>query len=320
MTKSGSAPPPADAALGVSQPGLSRRRMLATGLALPALVSLGFGSSRTASAETKRPPRPLNSRVIQSGHSLTDPIVPELEPLVRANGAKEVLGMRMDLSTIPGSPMEWRWNNTSVPDARHDIAGYDVLVLTERVALSGTMPWHASEDFALRFFTNAWTNGNGGKGAETVLYASWVPVDSGPDTTFPHADPDKFIPFRERLDREMVSWEQICDSVNAVRPDGSPAMTMIPGPLVMAALYDAIKAGTVPGINRIEDIFFDEIHINKVGAVMIAFAHYAVIYGRDPRDLPSRIGAASAGSVATADWMKAMVWDVVSGYARSGLG
>lgn len=296
--------------------------MLATGLALPALVSLGFGASGTAVAETQRAPRPFNARVIQSGHSLTDPIVPELDALVRANGAKQSRGMKMDLSTIPGSPMEYRWNerNAYMPDARHDIAGYDVLVLTERVPLSNTLPWHASEDFALRFFTNAWTNGNGGKGAETVLYASWVHVDSGPDATFPYEDPDKFIPFRERLDRELVSWEQICDSVNAARPDGSPAMTMIPGPLVMAALYDAIKAGTVPGLDRIEDVFSDTIHVNKAGAVMIAFAHYAVIYGKDPRELPSRIGAASAGSVATADWMKAMVWDVVSGYARSGLG
>lgn len=295
--------------------------MLATGLALPALMSLGLGTFGTAAAQTRRAPRPLNSRVIQSGHSLTDPIAPELEALVRANGARQVLGMKMDLSTIPGSPMEYRWNerNAYMPDARHDIAGYDVLVVTERVPLSNTVAYHASEDFALRYFTNAWTNGNNGKGAETVLYASWVPVDSGPDTTFPYDDPDKFIPFRERLGRELVLWEQICDSVNAARPEGAPAMTMIPGPLVMAAFHDAIKAGTVPGIDRTEDIFTDAIHVNKAGAVLIAFAHYAVIYGKDPRDLPSRIGAASAGGVATADWMKAMVWDVVSRYPRSGL-
>ena len=96
-------------------------------------------------------------------------------------------------------------------------------------------------------------------------------------------------------------------------------MTMIPGPLIMAALYDAVQAGTVPGIARIEDVFFDNIHINSVGAFMIALGHYAVIYRRDPRELPARLGTASAGSQATVDWMKEMVWDVVSRYRYSGL-
>jgi hypothetical protein len=298
----------------------TRRGFLATGLSASALLSVGLGGSGAAFAQALAP-RPFTTRVIQSGHSLTDPIVPELEAIVRAAGGADTIGMKMDRSTIPGSPMDWRWENRNqhMPDARYDIAGYDVMVLTERVPLSNTMPWHGSEDSALRYFENAWTNGNGGKGAETVFYASWVEVDSGPGADNPHKDPEREIPFRKRLDLEMVGWEKIVTSVNERRPAGSPAMTMIPGPLIMAALYDAVQAGTVPGIARIEDVFSDNIHINSVGAFMIALAHYAVIYRRDPRELPARLGTASAGSQATVDWMKEMVWDVVSRYRYSGL-
>ena len=54
--------------------------------------------------------RPLTLRVIQSGHSLTDPIPDPLRALVVAAGHR---GVVIDRSTIPGSPMDWRWNNAS---------------------------------------------------------------------------------------------------------------------------------------------------------------------------------------------------------------
>lgn len=299
----------------------ARRRLLASSLAFPAVLSLALVAAETARANQKRSPRPFNARVIQSGHSLTDPIVPELKAVVRSiGGASQTQGMKMDRSTIPGSPMEWRWNNRNryMPDARYDISDYEVLVLTERVPLSNTLPWHASEEMALRYFNNAWSKGSSGKGAETILYASWIEVDSGPGAPNPYNDPQRNIPFRKRLDNEIIYWEKIVDYVNAARPKGSPAMTMIPGPLIMAALYDAIKSRKAPGISRIEDIFSDTIHINKIGAMLIALAHYAVIYQRDPREVSSRLVAASVGSVDTGEWMKAMVWNVVSKYPRSG--
>lgn len=299
----------------------TRRRFLASGLSASALFSMGLGDDNVARAQSQLLPRPFNLRVIQSGHSLTDPIVPELEAIVRTVGGSDSIGMKMDRSTIPGSPMEIRWNerNPHLPDARHDIADYDILVLTERVSLLGSLSYHASEDYALKFFSNAWENGNDGRGAETVLYASWIDVDSGPSAPNPEKDPEKTIPFRERLVVEMLRWEQILASVNDRRPKGSPAMTMIPGPMVMAALYDALQLGSVPGISRIESLFADTIHVNSIGAFMIALAHYAVIYRRDPRDLPARLGVVSAGSQETVDWMTSMVWRVLAGYPFSGL-
>lgn len=263
--------------------------------------------------------RPFSTRVIQSGHSLTDPIVPVLDALVARAGGQQARGRVIARSTIPGSPMDWRWNhrNEYLPDARHEIADYDLLVITERVPLSGTVPWHDSENMALRWFEHALANGADGAGAECILYATWVDTDSGSDTEGSSNDPDGHLTFRERLPREMDSWQAIADHVNAARPEGSAPMPMIPGPLIMAAAYDAITAGRAPGLTRIEDLFRDTIHVNDLGAYLIALAHFAVIYGQDPRDLSGGLGGHDVPHEETADWMKQLVHTVLQDYSAA---
>lgn len=116
--------------------------------------------------------RALNLRIIQSGHSLTDPIPDPLRALIVAAGNRSAV---VHKSTIPGSPMDWRWNHEpghGSLNARTAMSNYDVLVLTERVPLSNTLPWHNSPDQALLWHKLAATEGSGGQGAETVLYAS----------------------------------------------------------------------------------------------------------------------------------------------------
>lgn len=252
--------------------------------------------------------RPLTQRVIQSGHSLTDGILNPLREMVRTAGNPAPV---IAQSTIPGSPMDFRWDHVPAgdqPNARYEMADYDTLVLTERVALSGTVQWHNSNEQALRWFTNAWINGDGGKGAETILYASWVSIDSGPKYENPYNDPEGNIAFRDRLPLEMAQWETIQAYVNANRPAGSPAMRMIPGPLLMAAIYDEIEAGNAPGFTDISDLFHDDIHPNAIGNYYIALAHFAVIYGRDPRGMQNLDGVTPEQAL----WMQDLVWQVLS--------
>lgn len=293
-----------------------RKMKMLLAAVLCTLISFGLSSPDKAFAAE----RPLSLRVVQSGHSLTDPIPDPLQAMIRAAGFR---GQTIARSTVPGSPMDWRWNNApgyGLPDARHAIADYDVLVLTERVSVHVTIEWHNSLDQALTWFNHAWTEGNGGKGAETILYATWVGINSGPDAANPHNDPQGLIPFRERMDLEMEGWQSILDHVNANRIAGSPPMRMIPGPLLMAELYDAIERGEVPGITNIAELFSDDIHLNDLGAYYIALAHYAVIYNSDPRGLPNRLGMATSPSRELATWMQETVWRVVSSYEGSGVG
>lgn len=263
-------------------------------------------------------PKPLSIRVIESGHSLTDPIADKLSEMLRAMGADAA---SVALSTSPGSLMEHRWRTSPekpMPDARAAIGDYDMLVITERVPLSNTFPSHNSKVEALKWFRHAWRKGNGGAGAETVLYATWVHIDSGPDFDNVYRDPEAHLPWRERLPLEIARWEQIVDYVNARRPKGAPPMRIIPGPQIMAAMDDAVAQGAAPGLTSILELFTDTIHLNDVGAFLIALAHYAVIYGRDPRELPDRIGA--DGRPELAAFMQDLVWKVVTGYERTGVG
>lgn len=262
-------------------------------------------------------PIAFSTRIVQSGHSLTDPIPGVLVEMARSMGGQNVV---VDRSTIPGSPMDWRWKHKAGPtEARERISDYEILVLTERVSLSNTMPWHKSEIEALRWFTHAWTSGNAGKGAATILYATWVDLSSGPGYINHHKDPEGHIPWRQRLDLELVRWEKIVSHVNAARPAGSPEMRMIPGPLIMAAVYDAIERKEAPGLHSISQLFSDDIHINDTGAYLIALAHYAVIYRRDPRELPDVIPRGVLRDPALAAWMQDLVWKVVTGYPGSGV-
>ncbi|WP_050929020.1 hypothetical protein [Aestuariivita boseongensis] len=269
------------------------------------ILALGLCTGSGVGAEGRLPALD----VVQSGHSLTDDIMAPLTQMVRAT---HVRGGKLDKATLPGSPMDWRWNNPTDPDIRQPgvIAQYDVLVLTERAPLSRTLPWHQSPEWALRWTTHAWRNG----GLRTVLYATWVEIDSGPDAENLYNDPDGHIPFRDRLPIEMAGWRSILDHVNANLPQGVPKVSMIPGPLIMAAAYDDIAAGKAPGLSSISDLFTDQIHLNARGAYLIALAHYAVIYGADPRGLPHGIPARGEPDKAQAAWMQDLVWRVLEAY------
>lgn len=257
----------------------------------------------------------LGLRIIQSGHSLTDPIPPLLRAFAISAGANP--DVVIDRSTIPGSPMDYRWEhvpNPPMPNARTAIGNYDLLVITERSSLSGTMQWHNSASEALRWFEHAHIKGAGGKGAETILYSTWVEIVSGPGYENPYNDPEAHIPWRDRLPLEFARWIEIADFVNSNLPDGAAPMQVIPATLVLAAAYDDIVAGKAPGLSDIQELFLDDIHLNDAGAYLVSLAHYAVIYDLDPRGLPNHIDQQATVPKDMAAWMQDLVRDVVGTY------
>ena len=57
---------------------------------------------------------------------------------------------------------------------------------------------------------------------------------------------------------------------------------MIPAGQAMALAYDAIEAGTLPEIQRIDDLFSDSVHMNGVGQYLVACVMYATVYQNNP--------------------------------------
>lgn len=279
-------------------------------------------------AAQELPPRKaslVNVRQIHSGHSLSDAYGSNPWPgrlilattILPGNDAYNTIHR----SIIPGAPLFWRWENrTEWPDARHDIGSFELLVTTEGVPFTpdpeefrtGTLDWLD------RWVEHAWTHGNGGRGAEVMLYSTWTYWrHSGPP---PEYDREAHIPFRERLELDGRRWELMQDTANAHRPGGMPPIYMIPGHRLMMRIHDDIEAGRAPGMDSIGDIFADDIHLNDIGQYAITCLVYAVIYQRNPHELPYKLAIPQDTlSPAQSEYFRAVAWEVATSYSRSGV-
>ena len=298
--------------------------MLIAGVVLVSVCSAQSLPPKEASA--------FSVRQIHSGHSLTDPLFyphwpgqyVNLMGHVLMQPAWQLLNTTVGKSTIPGSSMLYRWDTPpgfGSPDARHDISSWELLIITERVPLlvegGSTQAWYIEgigeqREGLLRFVNNAWLNGNGGNGAPTLLWTTWVHVDGSSGN------------FREMLDVQGAEWERMQDHVNERRVQGSPPVYLIPGHRMMARLFDDVARGVVPGVTSIDQFFDDAIHTNELGAYAIALMHYACIFNRSPVGLPYLLLPDAPPGTLTpspelAAYLQDMVWDVVTSYPRTGV-
>ncbi|MCB1400812.1 MAG: hypothetical protein KDJ82_13685, partial [Rhodobacteraceae bacterium] len=70
----------------------------------------------------------------------------------------------------------------------------------------------------------------------------------------------------------------------------------------------------------IGDLFDDDIHPNDIGAYAITCLVYAVIYQRNPRELPYKlIVPDDTLSPEQSEYFRAIAWDVAASYPRSGV-
>lgn len=287
-----------------------------------------------AAAIAARTASPLDVMQVHSGHSLVVSYMGEPWPgkLIRAH---EAIGSGYDpyttvaASTIPGSPMWYRWQNDPDgvnirPGASPGIAAYELLVICEGVPLytdryeavpgEGFDRQGESYDWFQLWINHAWENGNGGAGAEVMLYSVWNEwTNPGPTA---RAD-ETIYTFRERLDIDGARWEEMQDFANEVRPAGMPYIYMIPGHAMWARIYDDIQAETAP-FTGIGDLFGDEIHPNSIGGYALACLMWACIHHRDPAELPDTLDG-SLNTTAQANYIRTMVWDLVRSYPRTGV-
>lgn len=295
-----------------------------SGVALAASLMLLAGQLAAEEALPPREPSPMTVRQIHSGHSLTDTYASAPWPgrFILATETKR--GTRpydtIKFSNIPGSPMRWRWDNaTDYPDARLNIDEFELLVITEAVPLLSNEEYFRDDTLHHLdlWVDHAFAKGNAGKGAEVMLYSTWINWRRSEGDSY---DAGADIPFRERLDRDGTRWERMQDNANANRPEGMPLIYMIPGHRLMMRIYDDIEAGKAPGMDSIDDVFFDNIHLNGLGQYAITCLVYAAIYQRDPRELPDRLAVPEDTlSPEQARYFKEIAWEVARSYPRSGV-
>jgi hypothetical protein len=228
----------------------------------------------------------LLAQILFIGHSLIGPSLPGLvETAARHQGVE--LSARYQI--INGAPLDWNWTHAAEAegvDGRKALAaGVDHVVLTEAIPLAAHLRWSDSAGAARRFYDLAIA---GNPAAQVWLYETWHGLDSGTDRANPD-DPDSGVPWRQRLTDDLPKWQGIADAVNATRPAGAAPLRLIPAGQAMGLLADAIAAGGVPGLDRIGQLYSDDVHLNDRGRYLVAMTMVAALTGRDPAGIPPRL-------------------------------
>ncbi len=251
-----------------------------------------------AATLTRSPPhffrvsdRPADSAAVQPfyiGHSLTDYI-----PEMIASWTK----MHWGFQSIPGAPLRWQWQRMAAadldsypphavsfyhPDYGLPSGGYTALILTESVP---RRPENLEEtfDYAGRFVNYVLGHN---PATRIFVYEVWHCIRSGTPTGCDY-DIDSRA-WRQRLDDDLPMWESVVADLNR-RFDTTQPVCLIPGGQGLARLYDAIMAGTVPGLSQLEDIFEDDIHLNDIGRYFVSALHYGILFQESPVGLNHQV-------------------------------
>jgi len=267
---------------------------------------------------TPLPPPDAPLSVYFMGHSLIGRGLPAIlaELAGDGHGYDSQLGWGAELQahwgdeTLDGAERENDHPRFREAHAAVDSGAYDALVMTEKVEITDSIQYHHSW-----YYMALW--------AEKAIAAN-------PDIrlyfyeTWPRRDiEDGWL---ARIDQDLSRyWErEIVDRALATDKLDRPVY-IIPGGQVMARFLRAVEAqGGVGNVAGADDLFADQIHFNAKGAYLMALTHYAVLYQRSPVGLPYQLNKAdgtpaqSLGPQAAA-LLQALVWEVVTGYAPTGV-
>ena len=259
----------------------------------------------------------LLAEVLFVGHSL---VGPDLPPLLEAGFRQMGAEVRVQAQIINGAPLKYNWDNSGSAegvDARVVLLRgvTDVLVLTEAIPLAAHIEWSDTAGQARNFASLAWQVR---PDTQVFLYETWHSLNSAPGAVI-EGDPGAGVAWRDRLTADLALWQDVADAVSATRPEGAPALRLIPAGQAMGRLADEIAAGRVPGMAAIGDAFRDDIHPNAKGQYLIAMVHLAAITGETPVGLPAKLprnwqsrDAVIADDLAPV--LQRIAWDTVQGF------
>ncbi len=267
--------------------------------------------------------------VFHLGHSLKGPDIPVF--LGQLADAAGLSGHRYNSQLGWGASLRDHWqggdalagfDDMNQPPAWADprtalgSGTYDALILTEMVELKDAIRWHDSSQHLALWAEFART---ARPDLRIYLYESWhdLSVREG---------------WLERLDSDPDQLWEGTILAQAMAQPATGTVHVIPAGRVMAALVrHAEGQGGVPGMTDRTDLFarnadgsLDTIHINDLGAYLVALVHFAVIYQRSPVGLPHALARAD-GTPATppdpalAALMQELVWSVVRDLPVTGI-
>lgn len=286
-------------------------------------IICSFGFRATAQATEPVPNLPHEpARVFFSGHSLLDNPLPEyVASIARSLNTP----LSWNGQNIPGATIQFRTRGRDRAAATFDgyktgknrsgsdmdivselrfpqtVQGpYDVLVLTERHDIIGTLMWEDTVPYA-RHFHERLIAGN--PQGTTYFYHSWLGLrDKG--------DPSDWVAYERGI---APAWQCVASRINqSLRTEGrSDRVIYLPAGLALAGLVEwATNGGGVNGVTggsfgeTVDRIFDDDVHLTPLGVYYMSLVTYSSVYRRSPVGAwaPSDITAQQAQSLQAAAW------------------
>jgi len=244
---------------------------------------------------------PAELRIFWSGHSLTDPPIPQMVAAISESlgtpgqwNRHSMAGASMEARTRGRPPNPDGWDGYRQGSNRDSFgldvieelrtgatvggAGYDVLVITEvhdflySVLRTDTVR-------LLRHYHERFLDGN--PRGRTFLYQAWLNLS---DKT----DPQLWIDYERAA--EPV-WQCLATRINvSLEAEGrDDRINFIPAGLVLVEFVQQLTSGAgIPGITEptneatLEKVFRDTVHLTDLGSYYISLVNYAFINGRSP--------------------------------------
>lgn len=310
------------------------KRLLLAGIGVLALGAAGWMAVKppvklsaqdlAALYETALPAPTGPLTVYHLGHSLVGRDMPAMLAQLAGHSHASQLGWGTPLKAHwePDEPIQGFETENAHPnykDAREALESgeFDAFVLTEMVEIEAAIDY-----FDAPIYLEKWVQAarDGNPRLRTYLYESWHALD----------DPQGWM---ARLDTDPDRyWEGVLIAQAMAGLETSEPIYVIPAGRVMAEFVRRVEAsGGVDGVTSREDLFarmddgsLDPIHVNDLGAYLVALTHYAVLYHRSPEGLPRQLDRAdgtpaNAPGPDLANLMQRTVWDVVSRLPVTGI-
>lgn len=258
-------------------------------------------------------------KILHLGHSLVAHDMPEM--LTQLAGSDHSYSSQIGWGTFlkahwdPDTPRNGFEESNGHPQFRDgheavESGEYDALVVTEAVEIRDSIKYMESPKMLHNWADKARTHN---PDIRVYFYETWHNLD----------DPEGWL---TRLDRDLETYWEGEILRRALNYDSDPKpIYVIPGGQVMARVVREIeRRGGVGPLKTREDLFSDTIHFNDYGAYLMALTHYAVLYQRSPVGLPHALQKADGTPAAdpgpeAARLMQEIVWEVVTGYPKTGV-
>ncbi len=277
----------------------------------------------TVGHEVSSAPITKGQRIYAAHHSYFVQVPPILTEIAKSAGfADQVI---VGTKYIGGSKAMQHWNLKDEDNKAKDALNSgttDVLVLTPVY-----LPDEGIEKFArLGLEKNP--------GIRVTVQEFWLPYDAYE----PHYyDPPK-IPHPDKVDHDAQTvaglramHERYFREMDALVRDvntklGKSVVVVVPAGQAVIALREKIIAGQAPGLKSQADLFTDPLgHPKPALQALIAYAHYAVIYRKNPVGLPvpavlTSLKLSEADAEALNRLLQELAWDAVVHHSLSGAG